>query len=182
MLLKLGTGVFSRTETAMVPFGCVALTKEDGPLMNRSKCISVALGNSRWGASDSGDENSDGGVSGGLFDQFELNNLGPLKNSYIVHIIGLIITIVLFRGHKVIPKRWQAAMESIYNHFGELVKDNSGAKYFPFVLTLFIFIVCLNVLGLFPYVFTVTAHVVVTLGLSCSIIMGVTKGGLSKFK
>jgi len=93
-----------------------------------------------------------------------------------------LVMVLILRGNKIIPKRWQAAMESIYNHFGGLVKDNSGEKYFPFVLTLFIFIVCYNILGLFPYVFTVTAHVVVTLGLSCSIIMGVTKGGLWKFK
>lgn len=137
------------------------------------------IASGRGGSSGPGVSVSDGA---NLFDQFELNNIGPLINSNVVLILGLIITIVLLKGNKIIPKRWQAAMESIYNHFGGLVKDNSGEKYFPFVLTLFIFIVCLNILGLFPYVFTVTAHVVVTLGLSCSIIMGVTKGGLWKFK
>ena len=96
--------------------------------------------------------------------------------------MGVVVAFGLLRGNKIIPKRWQAAMESIYDHFWGLVKDNSGAKYFPFVITLFIFIALLNILGLLPYVFTVTAHVVVTLGLSCSIIMGVTKGGLWKFK
>ena len=122
------------------------------------------------------------GTNPNLFDQFEIKGMGPLINNHIVLMLGVMLVWVLVRGNKVIPKRWQAAMESVYNHFGGLVKDNSGAKYFPFVLTLFIFIVSLNVLGLFPYVFTVTAHVVVTLGLSCSIIMGVTKGGLWKFK
>jgi ATP synthase subunit 6 len=99
-----------------------------------------------------------------------------------VLILVVVVALVLLRANQLIPNRGQAATESIYDHFGGLVKDNSGPQYFPFVLTLFIFIGLLNILGLFPYVFTVTAHVVVTLGLSFSIIMGVTMGGLWKFK
>jgi len=127
-------------------------------------------------------DESGSGCGANLFDQFELYNLGPLNNSHIVLILGLILTIVLLKNNKVTPGRLQSAFESIYNHFGGLVKDNSGSKYFPFVFSIFIFIVCLNILGLYPYVFTITAHVVVTLGLSCSIVMGVTKGGFWKFK
>lgn len=48
---------------------------------------------------------SDSGCGANLFDQFELYNLGPLNNSYIVLILGLILTIVLLRGNKVIPRR-----------------------------------------------------------------------------
>ena len=70
-------------------------------------------------------------INPNLFDQFELNSIGPLINNGIVLIMGVMLVWVLLRGNKIIPKRWQAAMESIYNHFGGLVKDNSGAKYFP---------------------------------------------------
>ena len=66
-----------------------------------------------------------------------------------------------------------------------MVRDNlgkEGAKYFPFVLCLFIFIVLLNVFGLFPYVFTPTVHIIVTFGLSLSILIGVTIIGLFKFR
>lgn len=66
-----------------------------------------------------------------------------------------------------------------------VVQDNlgrRGQKYFPFVLCLFLFIVMLNILGLFPYVFTPTAHIVITFGLSLSIIIAVVLLGLINFK
>lgn len=68
-------------------------------------------------------------------------------------------------------------MELIHLNIRFVVHDNlgkTGQKYFPFVLCLFLFIVLLNILGLFPYVFTPTAHIIVTFGLSLSIIIGVT--------
>ena len=52
--------------------------------------------------------------------------------------------------------------------------DNLGQKYFPFILSLFMFIVILNGLGLFPYVFTPTVHIIITFGMSLSIIIGVS--------
>lgn len=45
------------------------------------------------------------GCGANLFDQFELYNLGPLVNSYVVLILGIILAIVLLRGNKVIPRR-----------------------------------------------------------------------------
>ena len=75
-------------------------------------------------------------------------------------------------------------IELIYEHFHGVVKDNLGSeglRYFPLIVSLF-FIVFLNVLGLFPYVFTPTVHIVVTLGLSFSIIIGVTLAGFWRFK
>ena len=76
-------------------------------------------------------------------------------------------------------------MELIHINIRSVVEDNLGKlgqKYFPFVLCLFLFIVMLNILGLFPYVFTPTAQIVVTFGLSLSIIMGVTILGFRRFK
>ncbi len=76
-------------------------------------------------------------------------------------------------------------MELIYLNIRSVVHDNlgkAGQKYFPFVLCLFLFIVMLNVLGLFPYVFTPTVHIVVTFGLSLSILIGVTLLGFLTFK
>jgi len=76
-------------------------------------------------------------------------------------------------------------MELIHLNIRTVVDDNlgkPGQKYFPFVLSLFLFIALLNVLGLFPYVFTPTAQIVVTFGLSLSIIIGVTILGLTAFK
>lgn len=76
-------------------------------------------------------------------------------------------------------------MELIHLNIRLVVYDNlgkAGQKYFPFVLCLFLFIVVLNVLGLFPYVFTPTVHIIVTFGLSLSIVMGVTLLGFFIFK
>ena len=76
-------------------------------------------------------------------------------------------------------------MELIHINIRTVVHDNlgkSGQKYFPFILSIFIFIAMLNILGLFPYVFTPTAHIVMTFGLSLSIIIAVTLLGFITFK
>nr|AKQ50962.1 ATP synthase F0 subunit 6 [Isactinernus quadrilobatus] len=119
------------------------------------------------------------------FDQFKVVDLIALTNSSMMMLLAVAVALILLRGNRLIPNRWQVIMETIYDHFHGVVKDNmgqEGAKYFPFVISLFIFIVFLNLLGLFPYVFTVTVHVVVTLGLSFSIVIGVTLGGLWRFQ
>nr|WHI93344.1 ATP synthase F0 subunit 6 [Elatopathes abietina] len=124
-------------------------------------------------------------MSGGYFDQFKIVVLFALTNSSIMMIITVAVGLLLFKGVKLIPNRWQSIIESIYDHLHGVVKDNlgpEGLKYFPFIISLFLFIVFLNVLGLFPYVFTPTVHIVVTLGLSFSIVIGVTLAGIWKFK
>lgn len=76
-------------------------------------------------------------------------------------------------------------MEFVYSNMRSLVHDNlgtKGQKYFPFVLCIFLFISVLNILGLFPYVFTPTAHIVVTFGMSLSIMIAVTLLGFLTFK
>ena len=83
------------------------------------------------------------------------------------------------------PGRWQSIMELIHSNMRSIVQDNLGRlgqKYFPFVLCLFLFIVMLNVLGLFPYVFTPTAHIVMTFGMSLSITIAVALLGFINFK
>lgn len=101
--------------------------------------------------------------------------------------MGLVIFIIwlLLRGERLVPNRWQSIMELIHSVMRSVVQENlgsSGQKYFPFVLCLFLFIVMLNILGLFPYVFTPTAHIVITFGLSLSIIIAVILLGFVKFK
>jgi F0F1-type ATP synthase membrane subunit a len=76
-------------------------------------------------------------------------------------------------------------MEIIYLNIRSVVRDNLGApgeKYFPLVLSLFLYIGMLNILGLFPYIFTPTVHIVITFGLSLSILIGVILLGIIKFK
>lgn len=83
------------------------------------------------------------------------------------------------------PNRWQLVIEDVYGVMRRIVQENlgmAGQKFFPFVMCLFLFLVMLNVLGLFPYVFTPTAHIVMTFGLSVSIVMAVIILGLINFK
>jgi len=65
----------------------------------------------------------------------------------------------------------------------DVVKDNIGkgandAKYFPFILSIFMIIGMMNMVGIVPYSFTPTAHIVVTFGMSLSIFIGVTLLGI----
>ncbi len=81
------------------------------------------------------------------------------------------------RGRALVPGRWQSAAEMSYEFVANMVRDNVGSEgraYFPFIFTLFMFIVTLNTLGLFPYSFTVTSHIAVTFGFAIFIFFAVT--------
>nr|QUQ06889.1 ATP synthase subunit 6 [Psammocora nierstraszi] len=119
------------------------------------------------------------------FEQFNIVWLFGLTNSAIMMLFVIFIVLLFFKGIDLIPKRWQSFFELIYYHFYYLVKDNlniEGLKFFPFIFSLFFFIVFLNLFGLCPYVFTPTTHIIVTLGFSFSIIIGVTLAGIWRFK
>lgn len=77
----------------------------------------------------------------------------------------------------IIPTKGQAVIELIYKLILALVvdniKDKRGQKFFPFVFSLFLFIVLLNLIGLIPYSFTLTSHLIVTLALSLSVFIGI---------
>jgi F-type H+-transporting ATPase subunit a len=78
------------------------------------------------------------------------------------------------RRRAIVPTRSQSVAELIYGFIHDMVEDvagHEGVKYFPYVLTLFLFILFANVLGLIPMSFTTTSHVAVTvvLALSCSL-------------
>ena len=77
----------------------------------------------------------------------------------------------------VIPNRWQSVLEIIYKLILSLVVDNirdkSGQYFFPLVFSIFLLVLSLNVIGLVPYSFTLTSHLIVTLALSLSIFIGI---------
>ena len=126
------------------------------------------------------------------FDQFNVIKLIQIcfgdwcvifTNSSMMMVLVVIISWSLLQWNKLIPNRWQFVIEYIYINIHSVVQDNLGSqKYFPFVLCLFIFIAMLNILGLFPYVFVPTAQIVITMGLSVSIIIAVTLKGFLTFK
>ena len=74
-----------------------------------------------------------------------------------------------------LPCNWQNAVESIYGVGYTLLFDNlnlKGEKFFPFISILFIYILLANLIGLVPYSFTITSHLIVTFILSFSIFIG----------
>jgi F-type H+-transporting ATPase subunit a len=108
-------------------------------------------------------------------------DLGPFSftNSALWAVIAVVCATLLFvlAPKNLIPTRLQSVAESIYevvdNMTHEVLHENART-YFPFVLTLFTFILFCNVLGLVPYSFTVTSHIIVTLALALTVFIGAT--------
>jgi F-type H+-transporting ATPase subunit a len=84
-----------------------------------------------------------------------------------------------------IPNVWQTFVEIVYETAGQLVFDNlneEGEKYFPFIAVLFTFILLNNLIGLVPYSFTITSHLIVTFALSFPIFIGIMLICIQKHK
>ena len=84
-----------------------------------------------------------------------------------------------------IPNTWQVLIETLYEISSQLLFDNinkDGEKYFPFISVVFTFVLFSNLIGLIPYSFTVTSHLVVTFTLSFSIFVGINLICIQKHK
>lgn len=106
-----------------------------------------------------------------------------------------VVAITLFMsfamsGRSLVPGRMQLIAELSYEFIANMVRDNAGAegmKFFPFVFSLFVFVLTANMLGMVPYSFTVTSHIAVTFALAAFIITivfvyGLMRNGLKFFK
>jgi F-type H+-transporting ATPase subunit a len=85
------------------------------------------------------------------------------------------------RKQAIVPGRWQSLCEGMYDFVSNMLRDNvgnEGRRFFPFVFTLFMFVLFANVLGLLPGAFTVTSHIIVTFGMAAFIFLMVTIVGL----
>ena len=92
---------------------------------------------------------------------------------------GLTIALLYFgmRPRATVPGRLQAAAELAYKFVYDMCITQigqEGRRYFPFIFTLFFFVLMGNLLGLFPYSFTYTSHIAVTAALAVSVIVIVT--------
>ena len=128
--------------------------------------------------------------------QFEIKTLIPLKlgeidvsftNSALFMSLTLVmVTLFLVLGMRqraLVPARWQSMAELSYEFVANLLRDtvgNEGRKYFPFVFSLFMFILFGNMLGMIPYSFTFTSHVIVTFAMALTVFIGVTILGFVK--
>jgi F-type H+-transporting ATPase subunit a len=92
-------------------------------------------------------------------------------------------TIFSVGGRAMVPGRLQSMAELSYEFVAKMVRDNvgsSGQQYFPFIFSLFMFVLASNLLGMIPYSFTVTSHIIVTFALAAVVFVGVTLIGFIK--
>jgi len=99
--------------------------------------------------------------------------------------VGLIAAFLTYsmRGRALVPTRTQSVAELAYEFVADMVHHSAGSegmRFFPFVFTLFVFILVCNMLGMVPYSFTVTSHIIVTFALAAFIFIGVTVIGFAK--
>ncbi|MCK4939513.1 MAG: F0F1 ATP synthase subunit A, partial [Rhodospirillaceae bacterium] len=116
-------------------------------------------------------------------------NLGGLDATFTnasAFMLLTVVTVTMFltlsmRGRALVPGRWQSMAELSYEFIAGLLRDNVGSegrRFFPFVFTLFMFILFANMLGLMPYSFTITSHIIVTFILATVVFVGVTAVGI----
>ncbi|MFO1184316.1 MAG: F0F1 ATP synthase subunit A [Bauldia sp.] len=100
-------------------------------------------------------------------------------------VVGLSASFLLWatRFGRVIPGRAQSIAEMSYEFVASTLRENAGTegmKFFPLVFTLFMFILMANLIGLFPYFFTVTAHIIITAMLAMTVMAVVVGYGFAK--
>jgi F-type H+-transporting ATPase subunit a len=142
-----------------------------------------------------GEAEAEGGLVFHPLDQFKIHPLfgdGPIHwytptNVTLWMGITVLCVIALFvfgtRGRTIIPGRVQSVAEMIYGFIYKMVEDvagHDGARYFPMIMTLFLFILFANFLGLIPMSFTTTSHIAVTAILGFGVFIFVTLLGFIK--
>ena len=102
-------------------------------------------------------------------------------------VISTITILLIFnfgaKRNSVIPSKIQLLGELSYSFISKMISDTAGSKakpYFSFIFSLFMFVLFCNMLGMIPYTFTVTSHIIVTFVLAAFIFIGVTIIGFIK--
>jgi F-type H+-transporting ATPase subunit a len=130
--------------------------------------------------------------------QFEIKVVAPihfgdvnasLTNSGVFMLITVAaVTLFLMfgmRNRRLVPGRWQSMAELSYEFIAGMVRDNvgnEGRRYFPFIFSLFMFILFGNLVGLIPYSFTFTSHIIVTFAMAIFVFLGVTVIGIVRHR
>jgi F-type H+-transporting ATPase subunit a len=129
-------------------------------------------------------------------EQFKIKPIIPLEvggvdisftNSAVMMVISVVLITVFLtmsvRSRALVPGRWQSMAEVFYEFIANMLRDNVGSegrKYFPFIFTLFMFVLFGNLLGMVPGSFTYTSHVIVTFGMAAVVFIGVTVIGFAR--
>jgi F-type H+-transporting ATPase subunit a len=119
------------------------------------------------------------------------NHTIAITNStvYMFVAVGIIGLLMLATGRQLIPGRMQSVAEISYEFVASTIRSTAGSegmKFFPLIFSLFMFICVSNLVGIIPYTFTVSSHIIVTAALALLVfftvlIYGVYKNGLKFF-
>ena len=119
---------------------------------------------------------------------YELNFMGvdvSFTNASLFMMLSILGSVCFLylgsRKQALIPGRFQSLVEMSYEFVANMVKENAGKgsqAYFPFIFTLFMFILMGNLLGMIPYSYTFTSQIVVTFAIAITIFLGVTVIGI----
>jgi len=104
---------------------------------------------------------------------------------YSILILFLVLSLHLMANNdtKLLPSKWSISLESLFATINSMVREQIGKEiYLPFIYSLFFFVLIANLTGNVPYSFTITSSVIVSIGLSFTIFIGVTLLGLSIHK
>lgn len=137
-------------------------------------------------------------MAGNPLEQFEVKTIVDLPrlaghdidftNSSLFMVMAVLFATAFFaiglRRGALVPGRWQSMVEVYYEFISNMVRENIGSKgraFFPFIFTLFTFILFANLLGMWPWHgFTVTSHIIVTFTMAIVIFIGATFVGFAK--
>ncbi len=104
----------------------------------------------------------------------------------VLTVVAIGVFLILgMRRPAMVPGRWQSMVELSYVFIANLVKDTVGTEgrpYFPFIFTVFMFVLVGNLIGMVPYGFTFTSHIIVTFTMAMVVFLGVTVIALIKHK
>ena len=136
--------------------------------------------------------------------QFQIVNLFPIAkiggaqiyftNSALMMLIAVVVLtgflVIGTAGARPVPGRLQSAAELTYEFVATMLRSTGGSegmRFFPFVFTIFMFVLLLNMFGIIPYAFTVTSHIIITVAFALLvfftvIVYGFWKHGLHFFK
>ena len=129
--------------------------------------------------------------------QFEVYSIGPkiqigsfdlsFTNSSLFMVLTVTVISLFFiaatQKKSLVPNKMQLIAEMAFEFVSKMISETAGKDarpYFPFILSLFLFVLVANLLGMLPYSFTVTSHIIVTFALAFFIFIGVTIVGFAK--
>lgn len=123
-----------------------------------------------------------------LFDLFEVGGQQLAFTNSAAHMVGAAVLAGGFlffatAGRGLIPGKAQSVAELAYEFVSKTLRENAGEggmRFFPLVFSLFMFILVANLIGMFPYAFTVTSQIIVTFALAMLVFLTVTLYGLFK--